>query len=297
MVGLLMMVLLRTIPMSCAFTIGSSYSVSSQQLRLAKLSSQKEEEEQHPEKQPLVKFEENELENESSSIVVSQQNKKNMELMWCTKDYCKDVVRERSVGDHNQILLTGPATGQMAYAWSHRERRTGSSYNGTDDSSILLNKETTDTTAVLLLVKHGDDEIMKIAADAVRNLTSLDVEVLLDPSVAARIKHYHGVDGDRIHLFEAVVPTPGFGDNLRQHFSIEELERILDDDADVGPPWNVYRKNKRHHFHTSTHQRLCNSIPLIIIMFHFNIILSTGTILATVPQSTREHHYIVNHVS
>jgi hypothetical protein len=41
--------------------------------------------------------------------------KKKMELMWCSKDYCKDAIRERVVNEH--ILLNGPATGQVAYYW------------------------------------------------------------------------------------------------------------------------------------------------------------------------------------
>ena len=44
-----------------------------------------------------------------------------MELMWCTNDFCRDAVRERVVGEHNQILLNGPATGQVAYQWKRRQ--------------------------------------------------------------------------------------------------------------------------------------------------------------------------------
>ena len=39
------------------------------------------------------------------------------------------------------------------------------------------------------------------------------LQILLDPDTAARLKHYHGVDGPQIHLFEAVT-TPGFGRNV-----------------------------------------------------------------------------------
>lgn len=185
-----------------------------------------------------------------------RRKRKRMELMWCNKDYCKDVVRERTVGDHNQIILTGPATGQVAYAWSSRERKTikpaigsgaGLFVDGTSDSSSsTINDDSPDVAScsVLLLVKQGDDELMSIAADAVRNITSLpdvNINVLLDPSVAARIKHYHGVDGDRIHLFEAVVPTPGFGDNLRQRLSLTDLDDFFGGDSDVLPPWKLRR--------------------------------------------------------
>lgn len=59
------------------------------------------------------------MDNNSSSIPLKEAKKKpaaspprrrKMELMWCGKDYCKDVIRERVVDEH--VLLNGPATGQ-----------------------------------------------------------------------------------------------------------------------------------------------------------------------------------------
>jgi hypothetical protein len=71
---------------------------------------------------------------------------------------------------------------------------------------------------VLLLVKKGGDAgaLLQIAAQAVQNLTSVHtaLRILLEPDVAAKLKHYHGVEDAKIHLFEAR-PCPGFGENVR----------------------------------------------------------------------------------
>ena len=126
-----------------------------------------------------------------------------MELMWCSRggssDSCTDAIRERTVGEHNQILLNGPATGQVAY---YRNK----------DPQLL---PPTALQCVLFLIKQGgsdNHQLVGMAATAVQNLTSAhpNLQILLDPGTAARLKHYHGVDGPQIHLFEAV-PTPGFG--------------------------------------------------------------------------------------
>jgi len=187
--------------------------------------------------------------------------RRNMDLFWCSgNDFCKDVVRERVVGDHNQIVLAGPATGQVVYQWrSGRdgENEAGTNQNNaegnkkkgssdfvftaaTDNSSLLVTEEILDTNdgdseassfstapavtevSVLVLVKPGDEELMKTAAIAIQELiktndsnrSNFNLKVLLDPTTAARLAHYHGVDGgNRIGLFEEL-PTPGFGSNL-----------------------------------------------------------------------------------
>jgi NAD+ kinase len=158
--------------------------------------------------------------------------KRKMDIMWCGKDYCKDAVRERVVGDHNQILLNGPATGQVAYYWNNHENAgSNSGSNGSNSSSALKTANAPTETAapsVLLLVKPGDPELLEIAAAAVMQLTQghPKVDILLDPSTAAKLKHYHGVESEQIHLFEAT-PTPGFGDNLRPDDVLDRLD-----------PWN-----------------------------------------------------------
>jgi hypothetical protein len=142
---------------------------------------------------------------------------------------CRDVIRERTIGNHNQVILTGPATGPVAYSWIHQ--KTSSRWKRLPTiATSQPDLPPPDATCVSLLVKKGDEELMNIAADAVRNLTmvvddddyennpsSANIHVLLEPELAAQLMHYHGVHGgDRIHLFEPKGPTPGFGDNLRE---------------------------------------------------------------------------------
>jgi len=124
-------------------------------------------------------------------------NKMGLNLVWCDEELCKDVVRERVVGSTSRVRLTGPATGQVAYYWSE------------DDNSSVTARPN-----VFLLVRSGSDDLMKSAAEAVEALCHANVNVLLDPTAAARIKYTHGVDDKLIHLYEAE-SNPGFGTNLR----------------------------------------------------------------------------------
>lgn len=123
-------------------------------------------------------------------------SRRQMALMWCGTEFCKDTIRERVVGDRNQIVLAGPATGQVAFWWM----------DSSDDPKSRRSSSTTTKPvaepSVLILVKQNDDALMKIAAQAVKELTSHQVHVLLDPELSAKLKHYFGVDDDRIKLFE-----------------------------------------------------------------------------------------------
>ena len=110
--------------------------------------------------------------------------RRNMELTWCGREYCSDVIRERVTGNENNMEFEGPATGQVCYVW--------------DDPP-----ENQMTPSVLLLVKQGDDELLQCAAKAVNELLEHNkVQILVSPDVCARLKHYHGVDDDKIKLFE-----------------------------------------------------------------------------------------------
>lgn len=141
-----------------------------------------------------------------------------MELMWCGKDYCKESIRERMVDEH--VVLNGPATGQVAYYWNSDDE-------GEAQQSI--------TRYVLLFVRPGDDELLKVAADAIKEWTSLDkqnatddqIHVMLDPTLAARLEHNYGVRSECIHLFEPK-PTPGFG----SHLTADHRRK------DFGDPWD-----------------------------------------------------------
>jgi NAD+ kinase len=116
-----------------------------------------------------------------------------LDLMWCSDELCRDAIRE-TVNSDNEIVLNGPATGQVVYHWTNPD---------------------TSEPCVLLLIKPNDAELYQRAADTVLALIESKINILLDPITAARLKHYHGVDDDRIHLFEAV-PTPGYGSNLHE---------------------------------------------------------------------------------
>jgi NAD kinase len=116
-----------------------------------------------------------------------------MNLMWCDRDKCKDGARERVVGEHNQIILNGPATGQVAYRWEEVD-------------------EVTEKASILLLVKP-DKELFKKAAEFVPLLTEAGIKVLLVPDLAMKLKFNTGVDDDlqhakgNIELFEAPLET------------------------------------------------------------------------------------------
>jgi NAD+ kinase len=153
------------------------------------------------------------------------QSKKQLDLMWCSKEYCKDAVRERVVGRNNQIYLNGPATGQVAYHWSNFESSEARASSSTTNVAL---KQLEAPPTVLLLIRPGDDDLLQKAADAVKKLTAdgSNVRVLLDPSTAARLKYYHGVGDDHICLFE-VKPTPGYGSELSSSAANSESRRKL----------------------------------------------------------------------
>jgi hypothetical protein len=128
---------------------------------------------------------------------------------------CRKLTRSAA----SQIVLTGPATGQVAYYWDN-DSCEWDDQRANGASSLC-------TASVLVLVKQGDTRLMEIAANVIRQLASSDdvhssnnqtsspplIQVLLDPTTAARIRHYYGVESDRIHLFEPR-KTPGYGNDL-----------------------------------------------------------------------------------
>jgi NAD+ kinase len=125
-----------------------------------------------------------------------------MNLLWCQSDRCVDVIRERVIGDHNQIMLNGPATGQVAYRWDQNARTNLLKESATGDSKTggTMNRKT--LSSVLFLVRQGDEELLRIAAENVPKLTEIGINVLLAPDLSAKLKHYYGVDNPLISLFE-----------------------------------------------------------------------------------------------
>ena len=104
-------------------------------------------------------------------------------------------LRERVIGA-NSIKFDSPATGQVMYSWTDLDGLEGS------EKKSQKKKRLVDRT-ILFLVKRDDEELMKIASKAVRELTEdIGIRVLLQPELAAKLKHYYGVDNDLIDLFE-----------------------------------------------------------------------------------------------
>jgi len=137
--------------------------------------------------------------------------RRRLNLSWCSRDDCYvEELREKVVGQHNEIKFEHPATGQVAYQWSNENVKKP-------------------TPRVLILVKRNDDELLQVAADVVKELSAEDdVNVMLPPDVAAKFSHYYSVDNKKIILFDPK-PVPGFGGNhlpidLTQYSSCSNLD-------------------------------------------------------------------------
>lgn len=129
-----------------------------------------------------------------------------LELMWCGGDNCKESIRERIVGENNHFEFDGPATGQVCFVWN-------------DSELCQVDEDTAGAAAsVLFLVKRHDEELMRVAADAIKELTESGIQVYLVPDAAAKIEHYYGVHNDNVRLFEPRT-TPGFGGT---HVSLDD---------------------------------------------------------------------------
>jgi len=129
------------------------------------------------------------------------EKKRKLVLSWCDREACipYQIVREKVDGANNEIGFSSPATGQVVYNWE-----------SSDDVGIDLPVA---LPSVLLLVRNNDDELMKEAANVVHKLIAKGgIKVMLRPEVAAKLKHYFGVDDDKIELYD-LKPIPGFGGN------------------------------------------------------------------------------------
>jgi len=139
--------------------------------------------------------------------------RKKMELAWCDSEGCRSTsIRETVSGQHNNIAFDGPATGQVTYRWAYpddrEERDDIGECQDEDQQQALLKRHnrSTELASVLLLVKRDDDELMAFAAHAVRQMTiEMGIQVLLSPELAAKLKHYFGVDNSNIQLYERVL--------------------------------------------------------------------------------------------
>lgn len=166
----------------------------------------------------------------AASVPLSTLPTRKMNLMWCQSDRCVDVVRERVIGEHNSIVYNGPATGQVAYRWN-RKAASIPPVEG-DRRGDGSNPRPATVSSILLLVRAGDEALLRIAAENVPKLTEVGIQVLLAPDLAAKLKHYYGVDDPRISLFE----TPK--DPNQEKWKI----RHVDDDDDEWFSDMMYRE-------------------------------------------------------
>lgn len=154
-------------------------------------------------------------EDQSPNVSQIALKRRKMDLSWCTRDDCHvGDLREKVVGQHNEIKFLHPATGQVAYQWSNEHAKNA-------------------TTSVLILVKRDDDELLKVAADAVKELSAEgDINIMLPPDVAAKFSHYYGVDNEKIVLFDPKA-IAGFGGNHLPSDSIQYNSYANLDDEDA----------------------------------------------------------------
>lgn len=139
------------------------------------------------------------------STINGTPNKRKLELSWCNHDGCYEAIRERVVGEHNHMELSSPATGQVVYRYSS----TQSGSKRATTASIQGNAPT--PPVVLLLVKHGEDELLEIAIEAIEQLTRMGVQVLADSVLREDLKKCDTIDSDMIGLFDPKKPAAGFG--------------------------------------------------------------------------------------
>lgn len=165
--------------------------------------------------------------------------RKKLGLMWCTDNFCKDAMRERVTGDHNQIILDGPATGQVAYYW--QPDNSPASPPQSEGKGRRKRTIPESEPSLLLLVKPNDNDLIACAAKAVEELTSdaNGIHVSVDSSLAGKLKYSYGVDNGRIHLFEAR-GAEGFGGS---HVDADDKVVLKDfsglAEKDYNPPYDL----------------------------------------------------------
>ncbi|KAL7470612.1 hypothetical protein ACHAXS_010863 [Conticribra weissflogii] len=92
----------------------------------------------------------------------------------------------------------------------------------------------TSPPAVLILVKREDDELTKVAVEAITELVGYGVQVLVDETLAENLEEYENVDleSDMIRLFEPR-PVPGFGTGEElQQFTEKDVEECYEEEEE-----------------------------------------------------------------
>ncbi|KAL9188221.1 hypothetical protein ACHAXT_006599 [Thalassiosira profunda] len=145
--------------------------------------------------------------------------KRRMELGWCNHDACYEAIREKVVGEHNHLELTGPATGQVVYSWDQ------DSDEDSDGGAAIVFRS---PPAVLLLVKRDEEELLLVAKSAIEQLMEEGVQVLVDSTLWGELEESDStidMESSLIRLFDPK-PVPGFGDG--EHLLFDST-----DDSDI----------------------------------------------------------------
>lgn len=140
-------------------------------------------------------------------------NKRKLELSWCNHDACYDAIREKVVGEHNHMELTGPATGQVVYSWNQPSLSSVATIN-----TVTFTSEASPPPAVLMLVKRDEEELLSVAVNTIERLIASGVQVLVDSYLWGKLENYDvsnstiliDLGSSMIRLFEPK-PVSGFG--------------------------------------------------------------------------------------
>ncbi|KAL7539956.1 hypothetical protein ACHAXR_009757, partial [Thalassiosira sp. AJA248-18] len=164
---------------------------------------------------------------EPNNNLINGTHKRKMELAWCNHDSCYEAIREKVVGEHNHMELTGPATGQVAYSWEKYSVETG--------SSTTTPVKVSSPPAVLILVKHDDEKLLAVAVDAIEQLMNMGVQILMDSTLMGDLESYDNIDldSDMVRLFDPK-PVPGFGSGEHLFESVDNANGVTNGSSEDG---------------------------------------------------------------
>ena len=151
----------------------------------------------------------------ASRTTITPVNKRKLELSWCNHDACYDAIREKVVGEHNHMELTGPATGQVVYSWNQPSSSStvtttiaaaATSVMGNNKVAVLPSPSPSPPPAVLMLVKRDEDELLSVAVSAIERLMQAGVQVLVDSYLWGKLELYYDDDDDEDDENDATIP-------------------------------------------------------------------------------------------
>ena len=174
------------------------------------------------------------------------QNKRKLELSWCNHDACYDAIREKVVGEHNHMELTGPATGQVVYSWNQPEASTNAAAASPRENINVVPLSSSSTApppAVLMLVKRDEEELLSVAVNTIERLMISGVQVLVDAYLWEKMENYCHDDGDDhskkfIDLESSMIrlflpkPVSGFGSG-EELIDMGYIDSKINNDSDA----------------------------------------------------------------